>query len=378
MLSSASAVAFESGGSAHLPLPDTGVDWPFALSPAFVEFLAVCLQSATYDEAKWFDQTGEKMSERWPQVVEKADAYLQRLKLDERASRLIERANSWFEKLIQGDLQALNSLHARCTFIAVIGIPRTGGTYLTAELFSALGYDKERVHGAIAHDGFPDARPFRLRGNGNPWIGALASMAQYLTAIELFFALETASEPVFIPKKATKAIYAPELFGAIFGRRAQYFVTVRHPIESCISTYERSGGLPAGGSFKVRSIMEQWIRRDNLFIGSTRAQLLDMSYFEAYIRYWEQYHIRMAMSGLLARKDCTVIPYGKDNMEILAARLHTRFHSKRAPEPFLSKRGLLERHPAWITRSEEALQRVDAVWRTCGVAFPVSQVSNCE
>lgn len=378
MLTSAGAVAFDAGGAPQLPLPDPDFEWPFALSPAFVDFLAAWLQSASYDTATWFDQTTETMGERWPEVVEKAHAYLQRLKLDERASHLIERASTWFGRLIRGDMQELSSLHSRCNFIAVIGIPRTGGTYLTAELFSALGYDKERVHGAIAHDGFPDARPFRLRGNGNPWIAALAAMAQYLTAIELFFGLDTARGPVFIPKKATKAVYAPELFGAVFGRRAQYLVTVRHPIASCISTYERSGGLPAGGAFTMRSIMEQWIRRDNLFIGTKRAELLDMSYFEAYIRYWEQYHMRMALSGLLARTNCIVIPYGKENMEGMAARLHARFQSKRAPQSFLSKKGLLERHPEWLARSEEALQRVDAVWRTCGVAFPIAKVSNCE
>jgi hypothetical protein len=341
-----------------------------------VEFLAHWLQPEGYRGAQWFDQTTEGMSEDWPQMVQKADAYLQRLMLDERALRIIERAKDWFEKLVRGDMRALNALHERCSFIAVIGVPRTGGSYLTAELFSALGYNKATVHAAIAHDGFPDARPLRFRRDGNPWIGALASMAQYLTAIELFFGVDTADKPRVIPKKATKAIYAAELFRAVFGRRAQYLVTVRHPIASCISTYEKSGGMPAGGAFRVRSIIEQWVMRDNLFMGVTRSELLDMDYFEAYVRYWEQCHVRMALSGLLARDNCAVIPYGRDSMEGFAARWRT--HGALAAGSFVSKGSLLERHPAWITRSEEALRRIDTVWRTCGAAFPISQVSNCE
>jgi len=348
----------------------------FTLSPVFIDFLAHWLESGPCGAADWFDQVSEGPSKAWHNMVGRAEAVLQRLALDERALQIIEKSHGWFKALLLGETQELDSLHERFHFVPIVGIPRTGGSYLTAELFAALGYSKEAVHTAIAHDGFPDAGPFRLRRGNNSWVSTLANVAQYITAVELFFAPGRAGAAV-VPKKVTKAIYAPGLFRAVFGAAAEYVVTVRHPVASCISTYEKSGGLPPGEVFKVRSILERWIQRDNFLLGVRRSELADMEYFEAYIRYWEQFHVRLAMSGLLTNRRCIVVPYSKERMEDLASRWHRRFESGRGAAAFVTNENLLARHPGWAARSEAALRRVESVWNRFGARFPLAEVSNC-
>jgi hypothetical protein len=133
-----------------------------------------------------------------------------------------------------------------------------------------------------------------------------------------------------------------------------------------------------GGVFRARSILERWVLRDSQSAGFRRAEVAGVDYFEAYARYWEQFHISLAMSGMLAKPNCTVVPYGKEAMEGLASRFHARFAKEPAVEPFLCKGSLLDRHPRWIKRSEEAVRCVEAAWRSCGARFPTAEISSGE
>src|SRR5690606_26151326 len=107
--------------------------------------------------------------------------------------------------------------------------------------------------------------------------------------------------------------------------------TVRHPVASAISTYEKSGGLPENGKFAVRGNIEEWVRRDLAYTGVDPAAILQMDYFDAYLRYWEQYHYYVATTGLSANRNITVVPYNAAHMTAVARRWHTRFESGLEP-----------------------------------------------
>ncbi len=348
-----------------------------SLSPTFIDFAVRWLSGTGFSAQCWANQLSEQRGNERVLMDDAAEYRLQRLLLDEQGQALIDRVYDWFTRLATGRTEALEELHTRCHFIAVVGIPRTGGSYLTSEIFRALAYEPQQVPAAIAHDGFPDARPFSMFGHNNSWIDCLLSIGEYLVLLELFFAGGCGGTRTVVPKKATKAVYAGGLFKHVFGADAEYLITVRHPLACCISTYDKSGGLPPDGRFKVRSAIERWIRRDLCLTGISAEELAGMDYFEAYARYWEQFHIALALSGLVAHRNYRVIPYGSESMEATARRFHEHYGSARPITRFLSSAGQHKRHPQWVARSKEAIARVDSVWHLLGLEFPKDALLSC-
>jgi hypothetical protein len=192
--------------------------------------------------------------------------------------------------------------------------------------------------------------------------------------VELYFKGVDADQPIVVPKKLTKGVYAGGFFNAVFGPKVEYVVTVRHPIANCVSTYDKSGGYPADNRMKTRSNLETWVRRDLLATGLSINEFEKLSYFEAYVRYWEQYHINLALSGLLANRSITVVPFGKAQMENTANNFHRRYNSPRVASTFVAFDGLVNKHSEWMDRSEQAIARVAGVWDLVGLPFPLAEI----
>jgi hypothetical protein len=298
------------------------------------------------------------------------------LALDSTAQAAIDSAYGWFRQLATSNLDALRQLHERYRFISVIGIPRSGGSYLIAELFSALGYEPSSVPAVIAHDGFPEAGPTVFMPWHNSWLRTMLTTGEYIAMLELFFANRHDAR-LNVPKKLTKAIYATGFFRQFFSPDSEFVVTIRHPLACCVSTYEKSGGLPPGGAFPERSTIEHWIRRDLRSAGTGRDELARLDYFSAYVRYWEQYYTALAMSGLVRNARTTVMCFGAQRMQELAVQWHMRFASGRSAAKFLTREGLQDRHPQWLQRSREAIERVGGLWRSMGIPFPAAELNEC-
>ena len=141
---------------------------------------------------------------------------------------LIARAYGLLYSLLAGELVPLHQLQARFHFIGIVGIPRTGGSYLTAELFRALGMAPEHVPNALAHDSFPEVGPFDLQPGTNSWMLSMKTLAEYLTMVELFF---SDHKPHFgrivVPKKLTNSVYAGGLFHRVLGEDMEIVLTIR-------------------------------------------------------------------------------------------------------------------------------------------------------
>ena len=186
--------------------------------------------------------------------------------------RHLGRAYELFVALLIGDVDTIRAVQQRFRFVLVVGAPRSGGKYLTKELFRALGYDPSRVPAVLAHDGFPEAAPWRFDQAGNTWVESLHTMAEYLTMVELFFAAADRHEDhIVVPKKATKAAYAPGLFQSVLGAGGEGVITIRHPVLACISTFESAGGLPPDHRFVQRGNIERLWARDLLSAGFSDA-----------------------------------------------------------------------------------------------------------
>ncbi len=346
-------------------------------SPAFVDFLAQHLSGRPPVHEIWAEQHAEGLSPSGIDPHRAAEAA--KIVMGSSTGReRVARAYTLLHALLIGSLTPLQELQLRFRFINIVGIPRTGGSYLTAELYRSLGMLPEQVPHAIAHDSFPEAAPFQLEPGSNSWIVSLKTMAEYLTMVETFFGQRNTREgKIVVPKKLTKAVYAGAFFASVLGEDAEYLVTVRHPVASCLSTYEKSGGLPVNGHFAVRSNIEAWCRRDIQHSGARERPLSGGDYFDAYLAYWERYHYALAQTGLSSSTHLQVFAYGDVRLREQAQTYHNRYRSGiTASQVWVSDRARL-RHPEWLARAEPAIDRVAATWKSVGMRFPADEVRQC-
>jgi hypothetical protein len=344
-------------------------------SPAFIRLLARRLAGDDPPHEPWPDQRSEELVR--PDAEERARAAeaAEQVMRDVRGREWVARAYTLLVALLTGELAPLQAIQARFHFISVVGIPRSGGSYLTAELYRALGIEPHRVPTVIAHDSFPDTAPFDLAAGANGWMVALKTTAEYLTLVELFFADQPArGGRIVVPKKLTNIVYAAGLLRRVFGPQSEFILTVRHPVAACISTYEKSGGLPADGRLAVRSNIEAWCRRDVEDFGGPGAASA-MDYFDAYLRYWEQYHLRLALAGLARTPGLRILPYGAPALRGAAQHYHERYRSGLEAGAFEVSEQTRRRHPAWLERAMPALARIDAQWRQAGLEFPAALIA---
>lgn len=345
-------------------------DQQLPVSPAFVDFLYRRIH-ARPAEATWQDQVTEVLVPgEFGKRLKHARGVAEEVLAHPLGQRVIYRAYELFTALLTGDEAKLKAFHDRFRFILVVGCPRHGGTYLTKQLFRAVGLDPDHVPNVIAHDGFPDGAPFAFGDRYNSHTNMLQQTAEYLAMVEEYFGTQSAAGKIAVPKKATKAAYQGGFFRTVFGPDAEYIITLRHPLAACISTYEKSGGLASNGLFQTRSNIEEWVQRDLIAGGIQAERVTAMDYFEAYARYWTFYHQQLAISGLAREQKWTVVPYGRERLMGLAQALAGRLGSGGPVEDFHAGHKL-ERHPAWAERAELALQQLCTLWRQQGLEFPL-------
>ncbi|MDA8361483.1 MAG: hypothetical protein M0Z44_05740 [Gammaproteobacteria bacterium] len=286
--------------------------------------------------------------------------------------------------LLSGNYPAVRNYLKETHFAFVIGYPRSGGSYLTKELLRTIGLDHTRVSEALAHDGFPELRETWYDWAGNrPYFHlreAIFQVAEFLVIANLYFRRKSTPREAgiwLIPKKMHKMVSWAGSFKMLLGQgRADYLVTVRHPLPTAISIYEKSGGFPADGRFPAqapRSAIERWILNDLMYLGFPLPDLAGMDYFEAVATSWTSFYTRMAGSGLFLgnRNEIRLVPYDKAGLEGVVADYRRRYGDPAAvPEPFHvhDKAG---QHPGWQPRGDAAVEAVTGQWAALGLHFPV-------
>ncbi|MBI4693326.1 MAG: hypothetical protein HY749_04825 [Gammaproteobacteria bacterium] len=350
-------------------------DRELPVSPVFIDFLYHIVAEVPFEGAVWGDQLSEALTNEQARLVRSATDNATLVLSNAVGQQAIGRAYQLLVALMTGDVELIKDIQLRFHFINIIGVPRNGGSYLTKEIYRALGFHPDRVPNVIAHDGFPEAGPFTFDRGVNSWTTSLQTMAEYLTMVELYFGKNKPhSGKIVVPKKLTKGTYAGGFFHRILGHAVENILTVRHPVTSCISTYEKSGGWPANGKFAVRGNIEEWARRDLVYTGVDPEEIANTDYFDAYLRYWEQYHYYVATTGLSASRDIIIVAYGKERMEDLVKSFYYRFgHRDPKPESF-EVFDNHARHPEWFRKAEPVVKRVAEVWNTVGLRFPFEEV----
>ncbi len=284
--------------------------------------------------------------------------------------------------VLSGDYPLVRRYVENIRFAFVIGYPRSGGSYLTKELLRTLELDHTRVSEALAHDGFPEIRDTWYDWAGDrPYFHLQSSVfqvAEFLVISNLYYQLKTKRQEGghwLAPKKMHKIVAWGGSFKMLLGQdRADYLVTLRHPLPTAISIYEKSGGLPRDGLFPARaprSAIEHWVLTDLLMLGFAQEEVAEMSYFAAVQASWSNFHARMATSGLFLgdRDEIRLVPYGKESLESVVQAYRDRCGNDMPPEPVL-----IHDKSADFPEAQEAGDRaaadMAATWAQLGLTFP--------
>lgn len=284
--------------------------------------------------------------------------------------------------LLGGDYQLVRRYLGAVRYALVIGYPRSGGSYLTKELLRVIGLDHTRVSEALAHDGFPEMRDNWYGSEDNqPFFYLQESIfqaAEFLVISNLYYQKKTNCHPHgywLVPKKFHKVVNWAGSFKMLLGAgQADYLVTIRNPLPTAISIYEKSGGLPENGLFpaqNARSAIERWVTADLVALGHTIEEIMAMDYFEAVQKSWSRFHTSMATSGLFLglRDEVRLIPYGAAALEGTIQEYHALYCNGATPEPVLIH-DKANQHPQWQDRAEAAVTAMDQLWSSLGLTFP--------
>ena len=349
-------------------------DQHLPISPIFIDFLYRFLIKVER-ENRWYDQLSEDLNNDAQKIRALAEEKITEVLQNPVAQQTVNRSYDLQLSILFGVTERLKMIHKNMNFMLVVGCPRSGGSYLTKHLFQALGKSVENVPGVIGHDGFPDPVPFSMQDRNNAHTTLSRHMGEYMAMAELFFANDTRySGKIVAPKKATKAAYYGAFFNAVLGENTELIITLRHPAASCISTYEKSGGLPDKGKFRVRSNIESWIERDIHYLTGRKPSNED-DYFDCYLQYWENYHNSLLLSGLMSNPNKVYVPYSSDAMMSVADGFYDRFNKMVQTDEFRVK---AKEAPSstWRKKGDLAVARVASLWQSFGYQFPVDEVMN--
>ncbi|MFQ5783982.1 MAG: hypothetical protein ACE5H8_04065 [Alphaproteobacteria bacterium] len=350
-------------------------DTELPASPAFIEFLHASLTGAEQYAGRWYAQEEEDLAsdkERYADIQKKAREVMAN---PEGVERIVQ-SYRYFKEILIGRPETVQRMN-RFRFFFIIGIPRTGGTYLTKQIFRAVGVDYTGVQNALAHDGFPHLALLSFKGRGNVHTNSLLQVAEYLTMVEIYFTQHgrlAYKGGVVVPKKFTKAVYNFPLVQQLFGTDSNYLITLRHPLSMIQSTLEKSGGMPEGGKFAVRSAIERWALDDWVRWGATEKDIAKMSYIEVMLGYWKRFHFQLALIGIPRMATARVVPYGAESMTGVVSSLYEAFGVDLEPEAFK-----VAKPPEFGQGDEDAgehtVDDVATFWENLGLTFPRDEIA---
>ncbi|OYV89697.1 MAG: hypothetical protein B7Z57_11795 [Acidiphilium sp. 37-60-79] len=192
-----------------------GVEFPFKMKVGLSYWFTGILAEMNGDFTGWSDGSYDWAAQHIdflhaPEKLPKLDDGFFHTPL---SKRILDELLEIFLCLISGEHKSIQDYLTGVKFAFVVGYPRSGGSYLTKELFRSVGIDHRRVSEALAHDGFPDI--------GENWFGpkstepcyylqeSMLQIAEFLVLSNNYFIERSRpdqSGKIIIPKKMHKLI----------------------------------------------------------------------------------------------------------------------------------------------------------------------------
>lgn len=270
----------------------------------FVYFADRLFNSKVEDE--WYNQVDEKVSnsgEVLADMMEKQKAVIE----DPKGKELIAKCYDYFSKIINGKHKEIEFAQ-KSKPIFIIGMPRTGGTYVTKQAFKALGMDYKKMTFSLAHDAFPSVKPNPYQMDINEYLRTCLDIACFIVMAEYEYTTKDNPFPTF-PKKSCNMLYHLGLFSHIFPR-AEYIFTHRDVGGIYGSIMDKRGSYKElDKKFNVSIVIDQFITELLISKNINNKAIFNSDYYSVFYEYYKHYHMTLLSSGLLNLKNLTWVNF---------------------------------------------------------------------
>ncbi|MGM0472350.1 MAG: hypothetical protein ACQEQI_08765 [Bacillota bacterium] len=178
-------------------------------------------------------------------------------KLQQRVDDFIAETKELFTAL-RNDKQGIINSYLDKEFYFILGAARTGGTFMLKELSRGLDFPYRNLHMSILHEHMPDfdiEEPYQI-GWRKPenYNYLLFQLAQFLVYIK-----RQIPNHNYVVKK-TRFSKCLQLIDHIFGQKAHYIVTVRHPAAINASRIESkaTGAVEDNAKLEAKRTLYLW------------------------------------------------------------------------------------------------------------------------
>lgn len=241
-------------------------------------------------------------------------------------------------------------------FYFVCGIMRSGGTYVFQEVSSCLGIDWRRLSFDMSHDTIPAYDLAWRFAQPDAYWRLLFDLCQFL----VWAKRETTRQSV-VQKRIAFAHAIPFLDG-VFGERARYLITIRHPGAACTSFAEMEGIDEDSAAAPTPGL---W----NAIAERAAAQPLAwqcLDFRRKYLATWRAYYMDAARSGVATARTHALV-YG-DAFPRFVRRLAEERGTDFVPSKFSTRSRTY--HPFWRSAEvEDVLSEVRDFWAAHGLAL---------
>lgn len=164
----------------------------------------------------------------------------------------------------------------------VLGAMRTGGTYIYKGISEIHGHKWDSMALEMVHDSIPEYQFVSEYFKPNIYFRLLFDMAQFLA-----WAKREVDSPTVIQKRIAYAHALPFL-NTMFGRDAEYIVTVRDPVNIAYSFANILNMDPFDPNFKAPSLWASYVTSSGFRM--SREEWDALSYFQKVLYYWSCYY----------------------------------------------------------------------------------------
>ncbi|GAB6100061.1 hypothetical protein JCM16358_19400 [Halanaerocella petrolearia] len=271
----------------------------------------------------------------------------------------LQECSTIFHKLLYEDKIWLEDYFSEKRFIFVIGAMRTAGTYLYTELSKIRNIDWKNLSIKMTHDSIPTYGYLEGWEKPNRWLPLMFEMAQFLT-----WAKRECSEQNVIIQKRIAYGHALPVLNNLFGDKASYVITVRHP-GAIAKSFQKMEGIDMKNTLEPPLWKEMAKQRK----GISYSEWEKLSYNERILIYWQIYYEDVVKYGL-PEGNITVLGYGKEEYEGFLSDFADKNNNK---EYTLTKFNVSDKQYSDFWDSEqvnEIINQVKLWWQIHGFEFP--------
>lgn len=275
-----------------------------------------------------------------------------------RLATFVAKADEFDDRLSDNPLRCIESVAPERSWVFVVGMARTGGTYLLNELVALAGEDLTNYEFRMIHDGIPIYENLAFWRRDEQRRKLQYELAQWLAWVQL----EMDSFPL-IPKKRISFAHALPYLDGIFGDRAHYIFTIRHPGELADSWAEMEN-LNRDG---LDETQKSWWAYMSARTGIDRESWTALEFRDRVLLLWEQYHRDIAESVPISGT-VDVLKFGPAYSTFIARQAEAMEVDHQPDEFSATDRTLADE---WRDETvNETIESVRSTWDKHGLTFP--------